>query len=200
VINRRAFPDTLVERLGLSVSAAQWQRLEKFWSLLLTWNARINLTGARTREELVEEHLPDSLAMARLVPPDARLLDVGSGGGLPALPFAILRPDATVCLVEPRAKRVAFLRTAVRELALTAEVEAQRVEVFSGWRADVAGSRATFAPSEWLERGRALAPRVLAFTSGRTEAGEPAGCTLEDQVEYETASDHRRWLGLFRCT
>src|SRR4029079_16814605 len=96
-----------------------------FWSLLLTWNARINLTGAGTRDELLGEHFPDALAMASLVPPGARLVDVGSGGGLPAVPLSVLRPDLGLTLVEPRAKRVAFLRTAVRTLGLKAEVVAE---------------------------------------------------------------------------
>src|SRR3712207_8659613 len=52
-------------------------RLRQYFDLLLTWNARINLTGARTLEALEGEHLPDALAMARLVPPGARGLDGG---------------------------------------------------------------------------------------------------------------------------
>jgi 16S rRNA (guanine527-N7)-methyltransferase len=74
----------------VTVSSAQAGTLDAFWSLLLSWNARINLTGARTPAELLGEHFPDALAMARLVPPNARVLDVGSGGGLPVLPFAVL--------------------------------------------------------------------------------------------------------------
>jgi 16S rRNA (guanine527-N7)-methyltransferase len=182
------------------ISQAQARGLEAFWSLLLTWNARINLTGARTREELIGEHFPDAAAMARLVPPGARLLDVGAGGGLPALPFALLRPDAVLTLVEPRAKRVAFLRTAVRELGLGAEVVAGRIETVPRRPADVASSRATFPPDEWLERARPLAPRTLVFTAQRADVGKSAAHVIEDELEYSTAAGHRRWLGLFRST
>jgi 16S rRNA (guanine527-N7)-methyltransferase len=182
------------------VSEAQQRSLDAFWGLLLTWNARINLTGAGTREELIGEHLPDALAMARLVPPGARVIDVGSGGGLPALPFALLRPDATLTLVEPRAKRVAFLRTAVRELELAADVVAGRIESVEGPAADIASSRATFAPSEWLEVARPLAPRVLVFASREAEVLTPAGIRLEEAASYETAARHGRWLGMFCST
>jgi 16S rRNA (guanine(527)-N(7))-methyltransferase RsmG len=191
--------ETLARRLGVASSESQRRGLETFWSLLLTWNARINLTGAQTRDDLVGEHLPDALAMASLVPPEARVLDVGSGGGLPAIPFGLLRPDVRLTLVEPRAKRVAFLRTAVRTLGLSAEVAPARVEDLEGASFDVAGSRATFAPVEWLEKARALAPRVLVFAARRGEVGADGG-RLEAEVGYETGRGHARWVGLLRST
>jgi len=190
----------LARQLGLVVSADQARSLDAFWSLLLTWNARINLTGAGTREELVGEHLPDALAMAHLVPQGVQVLDVGSGGGLPAIPFAVLRRDAGVTLVEPRSKRVAFLRTAVRQLGLSVAVLPDRVEAVAVPQVDVAASRATFPPREWLERARGLAPRALVFASRPTEVVAVAGQVVEAEVHYRTASGHSRWLGLFRST
>src|SRR6185295_9811748 len=106
----------------------------------------INLTGARTLDELAADHLPDAFALAEAVPPGAALVDVGSGGGLPALPFAVLRPDVRLTLVEPRAKRVAFLRTAVRELGLAGELVAGHAADLPAGAFDVAASRATFPP------------------------------------------------------
>jgi 16S rRNA (guanine527-N7)-methyltransferase len=191
----------LALRFGLAVSEAQWGAVDAFWSLLEKWNARINLTGARTREDLVGEHLPDALAMARLIPVGVRVVDVGAGGGLPAIPFALLRPDVSLTLVEPRAKRVAFLRTAVREAGLArAEVIARRVEALPSRAWDVATSRATFAPDEWLERGQRLAPAVLAFAARRADVGAPNGGALDADLSYETAAQHPRWTGLFRFT
>jgi 16S rRNA (guanine527-N7)-methyltransferase len=167
-----------------ALSGAEQSRVLEFFGLLLTWNARINLTGASSLVELVEEHLPDSLALDRLVPEAARVIDVGAGGGLPALPLALLRPDVTLTLVEPRAKRVAFLRTAVRELGLSAEVLPTRVESLPPAAHDVASSRATFAPPQWLEVGRRLVhpggavvlflsapapPELLSLASGRVD-------------------------------
>src|SRR3954470_21367928 len=87
---------------------------------LLRWNARINLTAARSIEVLVAEHFPDAFALARHLEEPARAIDVGSGGGLPALPLALLRPVLTLELCEPIAKKAAFLRTAIRELGLGA--------------------------------------------------------------------------------
>ncbi|HVT06660.1 MAG TPA: 16S rRNA (guanine(527)-N(7))-methyltransferase RsmG [Polyangia bacterium] len=126
--------------------------LIRFADLLMTWNARINLTGARTVEELLSEHLPDAFALGRAIAPGPRaVVDVGSGGGLPALPLAVLRPDLQLTLVEPLAKKVAFLRTAVRELGLSAvSVQCARAEAVPAAAYDVAMSRATFPPAEWL--------------------------------------------------
>jgi 16S rRNA (guanine527-N7)-methyltransferase len=93
------------------------------------------------------------------------VIDVGSGGGLPAIPLALLRPELAFELCEPIAKKAAFLRTALRELDLggratvrTARGETVAKEIEKGGpRAfDVAISRATLAPEKWLALGRRL--------------------------------------------
>jgi 16S rRNA (guanine527-N7)-methyltransferase len=141
--------------------AAQGERLVEYMDLLLTWNARINLTGARSVRELVEEHMPDAFALASRFSAPADVVDVGSGGGLPALPLAVLRPELRLTLVEPIAKKVAFLRTAVRALDVKSRVAviAGRAEELAAQvpgRFDAGISRATFAPAEWLTFGRQL--------------------------------------------
>lgn len=126
---------------------------------LLAWSRRINLTGARDPATLADAHLADALAlMPDLEDVRGRLLDVGSGGGLPGLVVAVLRPDLEVVLLEPIAKKHAFLRTAVRELGLERarplreRLEAHRAS--GAFRAyDAAVSRATFPLAEWLARG-----------------------------------------------
>jgi 16S rRNA (guanine527-N7)-methyltransferase len=153
--------DALAAGWNVPLSDGQAAGLLAFASLLIQWSARINLTGARTVEALVAEHLPDSFAVASVLDGPARVVDVGSGGGLPAIPLAILRPALHLQLVEPLAKKVAFLRTAVRELGLgnSVAVEARRVEDLIGSPDqvfDVALSRATFPPAEWLETGQKL--------------------------------------------
>jgi 16S rRNA (guanine527-N7)-methyltransferase len=178
-------------------------RIDQFWALLLRWNERINLTGAATRDELVSEHLPDSFALARLVPHGASLADVGAGGGLPALPFALLRPDVRLTMFESRAKRSAFLRTAVRELKVP---DARIGGPFTpaSWMGvfDVAASRATFAPEEWLDQGHRVVRRggvVVVFTGGG-EVVRAGGGEVADVVEYETGRGHRRRAVAFRST
>ena len=124
--------------------------------LLRTWNARIDLTAAKTDAELCDVMLVDALVLAARIPLGARVIDVGSGAGAPGLALAIARPDLRVTLVEPLAKRVAFLRTVLGTLR-RADVRLERAkgEDFTAhsepW--DVAMARATLAPPAWLELG-----------------------------------------------
>ena len=156
-------------RAALDALAAEWRtpldeerasKLVQFAELLMVWNARINLTGARTVDDLIAEHLPDAFAVAGAIDGPAEVVDVGSGGGLPALPLAILRPDLRLTLVEPLSKKVAFLRTATRELGLpSASVSAQATRRGAPPGAyDVAISRATFVPAEWADRRPPVGP------------------------------------------
>jgi 16S rRNA (guanine527-N7)-methyltransferase len=181
------------EGFGRLLSGSEQSRVLEFFGLLLTWNARINLTGARSLLELIEEHLPDSLALDQLIPQAARVIDVGAGGGLPALPLALLRPDVTLTLVEPRAKRVAFLRTAVRVLGLAAEVLPTRVEDLEPGGHDLASSRATFSPPEWLELGRTLVRPGGAVALFLSAPPPPDLASLAaGRVDYALADGRRR--------
>jgi 16S rRNA (guanine527-N7)-methyltransferase len=140
---------------------AQSTALLAYADSLLHWSARINLTAARTVDVLIADHFPDAFALARRLDQPARVVDVGSGGGLPALPLAIIRPQLSIVLCEPIAKKGAFLRTAIRELGLAGRVEltATRGEKLAAEHPaafDVAISRATLPPEKWLPLGEAL--------------------------------------------
>lgn len=108
--------------------------LESFAALLLKWNAVQNLVSRETERSVWDRHILDSLQVLPLVGhrDEAILnaLDVGSGGGLPAIPLAIALKGtgAQFTLVEPIQKKVSFLRTAIRELGLPAKVHARRIE------------------------------------------------------------------------
>jgi 16S rRNA (guanine527-N7)-methyltransferase len=143
-----------------------------FVKLVVTWNAKIDLTAARTPAALADVMIADALVMAdeAFVPSGAHLLDVGSGAGGPAIPLAIVRPDVRITMIEPLQKRVAFLRTAVGTLGLAARASAiaGRIELASPSTevvADVSSARATFAPRDWLDAGLVLTPKVLVLTT-----------------------------------
>ena len=169
--------------VGLDLDDGVAASLEDFAALYLKWNERINLSSLGSMDELVERHFVDSYVATRLTPQGARLVDVGSGGGLPALPLALIRSDISVECFEPKQKKLAFLRTALRELGLGDRVRVhgralqQPVPEDVAGRADVAMSRATLEPRAWLELGRALirrdGGRVLVFTTSQSEAGLP---------------------------
>jgi 16S rRNA (guanine527-N7)-methyltransferase len=102
--------------LGVALEDGTRERLETWLERLKEWNARIDLTAARSDDELVDLMVADALVLAPHIPADARLIDVGSGAGAPGLALALLRPDLGVTLVEPVGKRSAFLRTVVGEV------------------------------------------------------------------------------------
>jgi 16S rRNA (guanine527-N7)-methyltransferase len=126
---------------------------------LQEWNARIDLTAARSPDELVDLMLADALVLSARIPHGARVVDVGTGAGAPGLGLAILRSDLQVTLVEPLAKRTSFLRTVLGALnRMDIAIERGRGEALAGRRAwDVAISRATLAPPAWLDLGTTLA-------------------------------------------
>ncbi|KQV09310.1 16S rRNA (guanine(527)-N(7))-methyltransferase RsmG [Devosia sp. Root105] len=113
--------------------AAVRRDLESFAALLKKWNAVQNLVSRETENALWTRHVVDSLQVLPLLRPgDQLFLDVGSGGGLPALPLAIALKGgpASFTLVEPIGKKVAFLRQVIRELGLAAAVHAGRTDSF----------------------------------------------------------------------
>jgi 16S rRNA (guanine527-N7)-methyltransferase len=149
-------------RFGLSLDEQTLLGLSRYLALLDLWRRRTNLTGPMAAEELVE-HALESAFGEMLIPDGARLLDIGSGAGLPGLPLAIVRRDLTVTLLEPRGKRAAFLRHALRTIpVLNAGVLEERVEKLFKPLYDVATIRALsdlkriLIPSDFLQPDGAL--------------------------------------------
>ncbi len=86
---------------------------------LVRWTAKANLTAITDAKQIAVKHILDSLAPTPLLPPDATLLDIGSGGGFPGIPLKIVRPTLTVSLVDASRKKVNFLKHVLRTLGLT---------------------------------------------------------------------------------
>jgi 16S rRNA (guanine527-N7)-methyltransferase len=114
-----ALDDGLAE-LSISPSRETREKLLAFLELLAKWNRTYNLTAIRDPQKMVTHHLLDSLATLPHLPmsPGDELADVGSGGGLPGIPLAIIRPQWPVTLNDSNQKKATFLRQAVIELEL----------------------------------------------------------------------------------
>ena len=122
------------------------EQMYRHWQLMLKWNARTNLTAIRKDSEALLKHYADSVVMVNILPPSGSVLDVGSGGGFPGIPLAIVRPDLTWRLLEPRQKRVSFLKATVARLGLkNVEVIAARSDETPTSTSDLAVTRATFS-------------------------------------------------------
>src|SRR6476620_176344 len=156
-------------------------RLEQYKRLLLSWNEKINLIGPDAREHL-DEHIEEALAAAAILQPAGDVLDFGSGGGLPAIPMAIVTPSARFHLVEADQKKWAFLKHVVRECRLNATVYGDRLarvltRLPSDLRFSLATSRAVGYPEEWVgSLAGFLAPggRVALF-QGSSDVPQIAG-------------------------
>jgi 16S rRNA (guanine527-N7)-methyltransferase len=144
--------------LGVALDDAAQAHVATWLARLEQWNARIDLTAARTPEELVDLMLADACVLAARISQEAGLVDVGTGAGAPGLALALVRPDLRVTLVEPQGKRASFLRTVIGEVdRADITIERMRGEAIPqqhGRRVfDVAVSRATIPPAAWLDLG-----------------------------------------------
>lgn len=131
----------LARRASIELSPEQHDQLSRYLDLLFEANARMNLTRITDRAAAELQHIGDSLTVLPHLPPGAiRVADVGSGGGVPGIPLAIARPDATLLLIESTKKKANFLKQTIESLGL------KNVSV-SEWRAEDVGhsnSRETF--------------------------------------------------------
>ena len=155
---------TLADAHGLELDAAAVRGLAGYTALLLQHAQRTNLVGTLDPERLLDEVVLDAVHLAPLLPPGpGHLLDVGSGAGLPGIPVLLAREDWRATLLEPRRRRVDFLRIARRTLGLSARleivedrldeaVEADRIDL----PVDAAAAKAVFPPEEWCRRAAPL--------------------------------------------
>ena len=116
--------------MGVDLPPAAQEKLLAYAALLYKWNKTFSLTALREQDKAVSHHLLDSLAILPHVPAGS-LLDVGSGGGMPGIPLAIVHPELSVTLLDSNSKKTAFLRQAAIELALpNISVHCGRVEQY----------------------------------------------------------------------
>ena len=148
------------------------ERLEAYKRELLRWSEKVNLIGPEVRAHL-DDHIAEAVYAADVLKPHGNVLDFGSGGGLPAIPMAIVSPEARFHLVEADQKKWAFLKHIVRECGLNAVVHGDRLaraltRFPSDLRFSLVTSRAVGAPAEWVPSlGAWLEPggRVALFQS-----------------------------------
>ncbi len=176
--------EALFAALGLAPDAGQAAALLKYLDLLQRWNATYNLTAVREREAMLTQHLADCLAVigplqrqrARGRPP-ARMLDVGSGGGLPGLVLAVMLPGLDVTCVDTVGKKAAFIRQVAGALALPnlhavhARVEALKAPPFDLVTARAFASLADFVS---LTRGHLARDGLWMAMKGKPPLDEMA--------------------------
>lgn len=135
-----------IAEMNLAVTPAQQEQLMDYLGLMFKWNSVYNLTSLRDPMQMVTHHLLDSLAAVPAFAGARNVLDVGSGGGLPGIVLAIVRPDMNVAMIDTVHKKTAFLTQVKAQLSLanvtvyTARVE--QLQITESARFDVITSRA----------------------------------------------------------
>ncbi|MCL5006402.1 MAG: 16S rRNA (guanine(527)-N(7))-methyltransferase RsmG [Acidobacteria bacterium] len=134
MLSRRSVRE-LLEPFAVDLSDHQVEQILTYLNLLLRWNQKINLTAIRTPEECVTRHFGESFLLTRIIPLAGTLLDVGSGAGFPGLALKIPCPEITALLLEPVAKKRAFLKEVANVCRLgSVKVSGARIEELS-WQA-----------------------------------------------------------------
>ena len=141
-----------IKSLGLNCSSQQIEQLLAYLEMLQRWNKAYNLTAIREPIQMVRLHLLDSLAIHPYVQGAKKVIDVGTGPGLPGIPLAILNPDINFTLLDSNGKKTRFLFQAISELSLTNVTEInQRAEKYQSQQLfDIVLSRAFSSISDML--------------------------------------------------
>ncbi|VVE88890.1 16S rRNA (guanine(527)-N(7))-methyltransferase RsmG [Pandoraea bronchicola] len=184
-----------IRQLGLSISDEQQARLLDFQALLAKWNASLQMTSIRDPRQMVIKHLLDSLSILPRLDrePISRVLDVGSGGGLPGVVLAMVRPDWQVTVNDIVHKKTAFLTQARATFKLTnLTVVTGRVESLVVGKEvpapfDAIVSRAFAELSDFVTLARdLLAPGgsfwAMKGVAAESELALPAGCELVERL------------------
>jgi 16S rRNA (guanine527-N7)-methyltransferase len=188
-------------RSNVTIATETVETLEKYFALLDRWNTKINLTALPLRpptEETLDRLFIEPLAAARLLPNEpVDWIDLGSGGGSPAIPLKVVRPKLKLTMVESKVRKTAFLREAIRTLGLkTTLVENVRIETLAETGSPAIGAasivtiRAVRVDGALLERAaELLAPngRLLLFRPTNT----PVASKRFEQIETVQLTDER---------
>lgn len=184
-----------IGRLCVEAGIAEPEGWAAYFDIAQSWDARTDLTSARSDTELAEILFLDAAQIIRgdWIEGSASLVDVGAGVGAPTIPTLLADATLHATLVEPRRIRTTFLRTAAGVLGLsnrTTMLE-QKVDpanpIVDGAPFGIALSRATFAPKDWLPIGAHLADEVWVLTAG-TDVDPSHGLVLARRLDYRVPS------------
>lgn len=182
---------------GIRVSAEQHSLLGDYYRIVSAWNPRLHLVAPCSPAEFAVRHVLESLVTLPFLSEGARLLDVGSGAGLPVIPCLVMRPDIEATLIEASSKKAVFLREALRAVEANdrARVLARRFE-------DIPAPEADFVTCRALDRFTELFDQLLAWSTRASTLLFFGGQSLREQIEkaglgYQTTlipESERRFL------
>ena len=184
------------ERIGIDLPGDVLAKLEDYCTVLWDWNTKINLTRHTNFDLFARRDLLDSVKLAEQLSEDEEVLDVGTGGGVPGIPLAILRPDLTVSLCDSVAKKTKVVKDIVKRLELPVAVHASRVQdVLEDLRFNSLVTRAVGNISQllgWVGEYWMNFDRLLAIKGPRwvDERGEARHRGLMNEIELRRIASY----------
>jgi len=167
------------------LTAAAIEELRSYYELLLKWNKRLHLVSPCSPEEFATRHVLESLFLVRHVRRHARVIDVGSGAGLPIIPCLIVRHDLNATLIESSQKKAVFLSEALRAAGLSdrATVVASRFE-------DVAAPESDYVTSRALDRFEEMLGQLIEWAPPDSTLLLYGGESLRQKTEKLLPAPH----------
>jgi 16S rRNA (guanine527-N7)-methyltransferase len=143
-------------RYGVELGARQVAKLRQYYEHVMGWNKRLHLVAPCSPTEFATRHVLESLLAVPFLTARSRVVDLGSGAGLPIIPCSIVRPVLRATLFEANAKKAVFLREALRllDMSATAKVVNERFEMMPAMDVEIITGRA-------LDRFTEMFPRIL---------------------------------------
>jgi 16S rRNA (guanine527-N7)-methyltransferase len=162
---------------GIQLGADDVKRLSNYYVLMLKWNDRLHLVAPCPPAEFATRHVIESLMLLRHLPPNARVVDVGSGAGLPIIPCLIMRADLSATLIESSRRKAVFLREALRDVnSREPALTVARFEQTNAPEADFVTCRA-------LDRFQDFLPALIEWAPPASTLLLFAGEELRKQIE-----------------
>lgn len=190
---KNAFIEALKENqtlFELNLKDDTIQRLAAYYEIVQTHNALLHLVAPCLPETFATRHVLESLALLEYLPKGARLADVGTGAGLPAIPCLLAREDFSAVLIESKAKKADFLKRAVTELNLEG-----RAEIINRQFEELPPPAASFVTSRALDKFTQKLPRLLKW-SEKTSKLFYGGKSLREELEKNNVGFREKLLPL----
>jgi 16S rRNA (guanine(527)-N(7))-methyltransferase RsmG len=153
-------------------------RLREYYEMVIAWNARLHLVAPCTPEEFATRHVLESLLALSHLSEDARVVDVGSGAGLPVIPCLIVRPSLRVTLIESSQKKAIFLREALRRVGAHEEGK-----IIAGRFEETPAPEADYITCRALDHFIEMLPKMIEWSPQASRLLLFGGDSLREQIE-----------------
>jgi 16S rRNA (guanine527-N7)-methyltransferase len=166
------------DQYGIHLTAQNIASLVKYYDLVMVWNPRLHLVAPCAPAEFATRHVLESLLALTYFPESARIVDAGSGAGLPLIPCWIVRPDLRITLIEASGKKAVFLREALGRLS-----PGSTTQVIAGRFEEIAAPVVDFVTCRALDRFAQKLPQLVAWSPPRSTLVLFGGPELQKVLE-----------------